>query len=56
VVFLENWSSGHYLEIGGDVITNWTAGTVVEWAYDVPHMAANIGLLPRYTLQVTGHI
>jgi hypothetical protein len=56
IVFLENWSSGHYLEICGDVITNWTAGTVVEWAYDAPHMAANLGTLPRYTLQITGHV
>jgi len=29
---------------------------VIEWAYDTPHMAANIGLEPRYTLQITGHV
>jgi hypothetical protein len=29
---------------------------VFEWTYDTPHMAANIGLEPRYTLQITGHI
>jgi hypothetical protein len=56
IIFLENWQSGHYLEICGDVITDWTAGTVIEWAYDAPHLAANIGLTPRYTLQVTGHL
>lgn len=55
VIFLEDWQSGHYLEICGDVVTKWTAGTVVEWNYDAPHMAANLGVLPRYTLQVTGH-
>ena len=54
IVFLEDWKSGHYLEIAGQGITNWTAGTVVEWVYDTPHMAANIGLDPRYTLQITG--
>lgn len=56
LIFLEDWQSGHYLEIAGKPITEWTAGTVVEWIYDVPHMAANIGLPPRYTLQITGHL
>jgi hypothetical protein len=32
------------------------AGDVVVWPYDTPHMAANMGLIPRYTLQITGHI
>jgi len=56
IVFLEDWSSGHYFEAMGVPCTNWTAGQVVEWTYDTPHMAANIGLAPRYTLQITGHV
>jgi hypothetical protein len=56
IVFLEPWSSGHYLEIAGDVITQWQAGEVIEWAYDAPHIAANVGITPRYTLQITGHV
>mgnify|MGYP003344019637 CR=1 FL=1 len=56
IVFLENWKSGHYFEGLEVPLTEWTAGTVVEWTYDTPHMAANIGLEPRYTLQITGHI
>lgn len=56
LVLLEDWSSGHYLEVAGKPIVSWQAGTVVEWVYDVPHMAANIGLEPRYTLQITGHL
>jgi hypothetical protein len=56
IVLLEDWKSGHYLEINGVSITEWKAGTVIEWAYDTPHMAANIGLEPRYTLQITGHV
>jgi hypothetical protein len=55
IVFLENWKSGHYLEINGLPVVQWSAGDVVEWQYDTPHMAANIGLEPRYTLQITGH-
>ena len=56
IVFLEDWKSGHYAEYMGEPYTNWSAGAVVEWAYDTPHMAANLGLEDRYTLQITGHV
>ena len=56
IVFLEDWQSGHYLELKGRPITGWRAGFTVVWAYDAPHMAANLGLTPRYTLQITGHV
>jgi hypothetical protein len=56
LVLLEDWKSGHYLEVMGQPIVNWLAGTVIQWDYDTPHMAANIGLDPRYTLQITGHV
>jgi hypothetical protein len=54
VVFLDDWKSGHYFEGAGQPMTNWLAGDAVEWVYDTPHMAANIGPEPRYTLQITG--
>ena len=56
LVLLEDWKSGHYLECMGEPIVNWRAGDVVEWQYDTPHMAANIGLEDRYTLQITGWV
>lgn len=56
LVLLEDWRPGHYLEVMGEPFVKWCAGTVVEWTYDTPHMAANIGLQPRYTLQITGHL
>ena len=56
LVLLEDWKSGHYLEVMNQPVVNWSAGQVVEWTYDTPHMAANIGLEPRYTLQITGHL
>ena len=55
LVLLEDWKSGHYLEANGVPVVNWKAGQVIEWTYDAPHMAANIGLKDRYTLQITGH-
>ena len=56
VIFLEDWRPGHYGEYQDQPLVNWHAGDVVEWIYDTPHMAANVGHLPRYTLQVTGHL
>ena len=54
VVFLEDWQSGHYLEIDGAPITGWSAGDWVGWNYDTPHLAANLGMTDRYTMQITG--
>jgi len=55
VIFLEDWASGHYFEGAGEPYVKWRAGDTVEWVYDTPHMAANMGFTPRYTLQITGH-
>ena len=55
LVFPEDWKPGHYLEVAGQPFVGWQAGTAVEWIYDTPHMAANIGLEDRYSLQITGH-
>ena len=56
IVFLEDWRPGHYFEGNDQPTVNWHAGDVVEWQYDAPHLAANLGLDPRYTLQITGHL
>jgi hypothetical protein len=54
VVFLDNWKSGHYMEVDGNPIVNWNRGDYVMWNYDVPHYAGNSGVEPRYTMQITG--
>ena len=56
LILLEDWRPGHYLEVQGQPIVNWSAGHVAQWTYDTPHMAANIGIEDRYTLQITGHL
>ena len=56
LVLLEDWRPGHYLEVLGEPVVSWKAGDVIQWDYDTPHMAANIGLEDRYTLQITGHL
>jgi hypothetical protein len=56
VMFMEDWKSGHCFEIDGRPWSEWKAGDYMVWNNDVPHMAANIGIEPRYTLQITGWI
>ncbi len=56
LMLLEDWRPGHYLEVNSKPYVNWRAGDTVEWVYSTPHMAANIGLEDRYTLQITGHL
>lgn len=55
VVYLEDWKPGHIAEIEDRPITDWRAGDYTFWESDTPHLAANIGLEKRYTLQLTGH-
>jgi hypothetical protein len=54
IVMLEDWKPGHYLEINGRAFTNWVAGDWFQWTGNCPHAAGNIGIQPRYTLQITG--
>ena len=56
LILLEDWRQGHYLDCQGRAFVHWRAGDVVEWIYDTPHTAANIGFEDRYTLQITGHV
>lgn len=54
IVFLQDWKPGHYFEYDGRGLVNWKQGDYVIYSTDTPHAASNIGIEPRYTLQVTG--
>ena len=54
VVMLEDWASGHYLEVDQVPQAPWSAGAAVWWHDDLRHLAANVGRTDRYTLQITG--
>jgi hypothetical protein len=56
LVFLEDWQSGHYLELNKKPVTGWKAGDWVSWNSDFLHLAANVGKTNRYTLQLTGTV
>lgn len=56
LVMLEDWKPGHYLEINNEGYVNWKEGDYFFWRHDVIHAASNIGIDPRYTLQITGEL
>jgi len=55
LIFLEDWRSGHYFELEDKPIVDWKSGDYYQWKGSTKHFAANIGIEPRYTLQITGH-
>ena len=55
IVFLDDWKSGHISEVNNSPVTDWRAGDYIAWENTTPHMAGNMGVAPRYTLQLTGH-
>ncbi len=56
LLMLEDWKSGHYLELDGRGFVNWKKGDWFMWKTDCPHAASNIGVEDRYTLQITGEL
>ena len=54
VLMIEDWKPGHYFEMDNVGYVNWKAGDWFMWQGDTIHSAANIGIEPRYTLQITG--
>jgi hypothetical protein len=56
IIFLQDWQPGFLFEVENIPIVQYPAGTFVMWNSHTPHMAGNLGFVPRYTLQVTGHL
>jgi hypothetical protein len=54
VVLLEDWKTGHYLQIGNEPVVKWRAGDIFTYARDVYHLSGNCGVEPKYTMQVSG--
>ena len=53
LVFMDDWKSGHYFELNGVPYPNWSKGDYVYWRGMTPHIAANLGVEDRYTMQIT---
>tara|TARA_E500000331_G_scaffold145620_1_gene141743 strand:+ start:31 stop:543 length:513 start_codon:yes stop_codon:yes gene_type:complete len=54
IFFMEDWKSGHYLEVNYQPVVGWKAGDCVKIESGEPHLSANGGMEPKYTLAITG--
>lgn len=55
-VFLEDWQSGHYLEINETPVLQWKRGDAIIIKRNEPHLSGNMGMTSKYTMQITGVI
>lgn len=52
--FLEDWKSGHYFEIDNEPFVKWRKLNFKIIRYGIPHLSGNMGMEPKYTMQITG--
>lgn len=52
--FLEDWQSGHYFEIMNEPFVKWRKLNFKVIRYGNPHLSGNMGMTPKYTMQITG--
>jgi hypothetical protein len=52
--FLEDWKPGHYFEIMYEPYTRWEKMNFKIIKYGQPHLSGNMGMEPKYTMQITG--
>lgn len=53
-VAISEWSWGHFLQVHDNMFHHWIPGDCIEIPNEVFHLSANFGILPKYTLTVTG--
>lgn len=53
-IFMEDWKTGHILQIDNEVISNWKKGYGFIWSSGVYHLSGNLGLEDKYTMQISG--
>lgn len=52
--FLESWKSGHYFEILNQPFVEWGKMNFKVIRYGQLHLSGNMGMEPKYTMQITG--
>ena len=54
MVFLTDWSWGHYFAVGNSVLHQWKKGDVITWKTHLHHCGSNSGMVPKMTMNITG--
>ena len=60
-IYLEDWKVGHIIQYQDENkdwqnSTHWKTGEGFMWDSNVLHLGANVGLEPKYTLQISGFL
>lgn len=55
-IFLEDWKFGHFLQYDDVIAEKWQAGDGYLWDSEIDHLSCNAGLVPKYTLQISGFL
>lgn len=56
LLMMQDWKIGHFLQINNTVFTHWSQGDLVVWHPGTMHLAANVGLEPKWTCNITGFL
>jgi len=54
-LFLQDRLMGHYFEMDNNTWLDYKKGDFTIIEKDVPHLVANLGYEPRFTMQITGY-
>jgi len=54
-LFLQDRLMGHYFEMNNETWLDYKKGDFTIIHKDVPHLVANLGVEPRFTMQITGY-
>lgn len=55
-MFMEDRKMGHLIEHDLGVCSEWRKGQGFIWDSSVEHLGANVGMEPKYTLQISGFL
>lgn len=56
MLFLTDWSWGHYFAVGNSILHQWKKGDLITWAPHMHHCGSNSGMEPKITINITGVI
>ena len=60
-IYMQDWAPGHFINYQDENLewqtsTHWKQGDGFLWDSNHLHLSANAGLLPKYTLQISGFL
>lgn len=54
LIFLEDWEWGQAFLSGNSVVHQWQRGDIIHIPYRMHHASCNVGMMPKFSLIITG--